>query len=1345
MFILDKNTYLLKENIKQAKSFLKKEYNIDVDQDNSVIFEAIRELLKKFPNLVYVFTKLIFQEENKERALEKAREIIEWYKENKNISKQLPKNLIQYDSLEKISDDIVQLEDQIKIKKFYKSLYSSMRSEVDRLGEEGMEKFNQLALSFMDLKEDYKKLFTPLKYFEKNDISISEFLDTLDKFINKSDVNERKKEVLEYVKKHDINIVYNQNNILAIETSDKEHVCNLGSEKWCIVYSDNYYDSYLDKSKYNTQYFIFNFNLPASNPNSEFGITIDPKGKTLHGGSQNKNNNAVDLNRIYDMTDIPKGSLKSKYEEIYNKINSGTLDMIEFAKNNGIAKTIEKLNEPMKIGDIEVNIPKESLKYFQEDNQDSKVLFNSLFYYNDLIGLLKGLKELENATDAALFFNALGFESKGKSLKSIFNTYEIISAHKVTEEIGVEFLELVLSYFYFSSNLEQRILEYLTGNNGGYLILIDFVTKSGVVDSPRQEIYVSSYNMLSKRNFEAFYDILEKGNSKLYEVYEKSVVSLEFREDMKLLTSEQYEKMLNIEQVANSRELPKFLSMLIKTEEAVKLFDKDMFYLIASKELTKPLAEYLSNKEDLTEINRIIKQINKLDKEVYPYIRDVSNEFKIDRKVITKVITDLKAISETEELLNYVISNEYIFSWLVLDLSMVLQAHKKEEYNIKELFTIIVILKMVKSNASARQLRKLVVEDNIVNIKDINDFPKIQEQIDDMINNKEVGLNGMKKYFNQSDIYNKMPSKPTVNDFEKEIEMFLGELLELLFDEVKTFETFGDYYSFFNKYDRLIKREYLMVNDDEEDQLDYISDNLHRVLTTWAGEKDEVILSKYNKNNIGLDTQIVKYLNETSMDTLCDKLYYEDHTEDLDVVKLIGYSIANNEELLEKYLEEGNSFALLSLAYHDTKYNKVFYENIGMSYDKEEEAWVYETTLSDLEDLYDSSGMNFSLENYYDMFDAWHNDFNYFEESGIFDEITVHNLRDIISIIKSDGLDINTSAIDKYTESSYSYKKSQELYSEDAELRQLRNDIESVLKEDYETEDEDFYDDFEADQIIDAINGAYSQTEADAQGSKWFDNTINELDKILKYFKNNSLIKYTNGGIEVIPDIWEMCDNEYFLSNLRDYSGLEEFEVSNMFNAYTEAEGKFSPDSGDNNYVSFDDNDYEDYNERLNDRLYEFIPREANESVVLKYSDFIKEELDQRFISEFEDGDRAEEEWEYYNNMIKTLNKKGGEVYRLVFLDNISDLDDKELGEHWCLEFDQLSNFYDSLEETEGELPYIIKGYLKPNQIDTNKSIETFKQLPHELEVNLKGEPFKFEVGAYRGTPKADSIWGNRI
>jgi hypothetical protein len=325
MFIQNRDQYLIQENLKQAREFLIKK---GVSNDDQSLFSDLVKSLEKLPNLIYTFTKMVYDHDggwdksydNKEEALR----IIQWIKDNKQIVGQLPKNIIDYKDLEELSDDIVQLGLKRKVHKFTKSLYRSMREEVSKLEGEELKKYNELALSFMELDDEYKSNFTPLKYFEKNGIKLSEFMEAIEKYINSKDINEEKNRIEKYIKENPnkLEVVYNKDNVLVIQTNDKESICNLGSQAWCIVYSPDYYQSiYLSPSKTNTQYIIYNFNLPATNKNSMFGVTVNVKGE-IHsiGTSQNRNNNYVPLSEIYSMTGIPEGTLKSLYKKDYDRL-----------------------------------------------------------------------------------------------------------------------------------------------------------------------------------------------------------------------------------------------------------------------------------------------------------------------------------------------------------------------------------------------------------------------------------------------------------------------------------------------------------------------------------------------------------------------------------------------------------------------------------------------------------------------------------------------------------------------------------------------------------------------------------------------------------------------------------------------------------------------------------------------------------------------------------------------------------------------------------------------------------------------------------------------------------------
>jgi hypothetical protein len=132
--------------------------------------------------------------------------------------------------------------------------------------------------------------------------------------------------------------------------------------------------------------------------------------------------------------------------------------------------------------------------------------------------------------------------------------------------------------------------------------------------------------------------------------------------------------------------------------------------------------------------------------------------------------------------------------------------------------------------------------------------------------------------------------------------------------------------------------------------------------------------------------------------------------------------------------------------------------------------------------------------------------------------------------------------------------------------------------------------------------------------------------------------------------------------------------------------------------------------------FYDILPYDRGELIELIKSEF---------------GEDSSDEVDIYINQLKDLYKNGGEVYRLVFLDNKRDLD-KDLGTHWVMDVGVFDRFYSSLDNGDGRKPYLITGYIKPKQVDLNSSVDTFINLPHENEINLMSVPKKFYMVRYK-------------
>jgi hypothetical protein len=123
-----------------------------------------------------------------------------------------------------------------------------------------------------------------------------------------------------------------------------------------------------------------------------------------------------------------------------------------------------------------------------------------------------------------------------------------------------------------------------------------------------------------------------------------------------------------------------------------------------------------------------------------------------------------------------------------------------------------------------------------------------------------------------------------------------------------------------------------------------------------------------------------------------------------------------------------------------------------------------------------------------------------------------------------------------------------------------------------------------------------------------------------------------------------------------------------------------------------------------------------------------------KLIEQIGDESWVEDEIQYYFNNLEDLYKNGGKVFRLVFLNDIDDLDSENLGNHWTGDPSNLSRFSDMLGENElrtGDNPFIIEATINPKEIDIKSSINQFLELPYECEINLLKNPDKFKIYNY--------------
>lgn len=1115
--------------------------------------------------------------------------LINWIKSNKNILNQLPKNIIQYKSLEELIDDITQLEQDRKVNMFIKSLYRSMRDEVSKLGSEDREEFDDLAISFMNLSDLEKSQFTPLKYFEKNNISILEFMDSLGKFINGQDVNDNKKRVYDYIKNNadKLNIPYNEDNILVIQTNDGESVCELGSQKWCIVYApDSYQNQYFGEDSMNTQYIIYNFNLPSSSRYSMFGVTIDKNGNVISGGSQDKMNGFNSLDKIYELTGIPEGTLRSVYKELFDelsfKLSTATVnsDYIDISRIREISL---KLNAD-KIRTKELSM-KWLRKYYESEIHRGESMYNILKDVNIKVN------ELHIPLDDKLS------NLKDDYIRSILDDINIDKNIPISDNIAEikrvikEFKELGLDTTYLLGKIFTWLSNDFSNDAENMILIINEIIEDG---------YIKSIDI--KKTIKSLVGSNDINNSILKFIPKNIDSIVKFYIDNKKLIRSVDIKMTDIISNLDSPTL----------SEIVYSLGIDIFY-ISNYDRTIDVDAHSTFYENLYEnmLGKIDINLNQIDgiSELISNINSICGKL---YDIITKVgksEIDIYALRDLYHMLVYMISNKYM---------------------------------------------------------NVNERGSINEIIS--------GYSKLRDYIGGDDEFN-----------------------------------------------------------------DYILSNLNQMFY------------KFYKNERELAEWIIELAENDIIDPyeLIDNDSNLEYDKSIDFFKFIGKILVDTETNVS-----GTSFYMYCKGLYDDIYMDKFLGSIGLKYHTEYNVWYLETSYSDLNNYFDDE-IDFDYDKFREY--SFYDDYKYHND--ITDEININNLSLLSKYFFNNGFEIDISPLDKYDLSKdYSYTESKTLYREDDELKTLLDSTIDIIT--MGDQYDESYKEINIDEIQDAIDFAFSELNNMSIYSKYVDQNLENLgDRILEIWPKGSnsfggsyFIMDKSSNLLMIPSLDELLYVEESYDRISYICGLEDINIDCIIDSYFEDNGKVSVSSVPD-YANFSNNDYDQLSDMIRDRLFDTAVESIDENIeILTLSDYnllLEKKLSElnnpsRFLSEFNNIESAIEDLKFYSDTLDKLNKDGGEVYRLVFLENISDLDTSNLGHHWCLELSQLSNFYNSLDDQIG-LPYLITGYLEPNQIDLKSSFSIYEELPHELEVNLLSDPIRYNIEPYKNTYKSKYLWENII
>lgn len=318
---------ILNENVQQAKTFmknralrLKKETEGPGTQEkpvglspkevkaaeNDPTFVKIRKMVEANPGWTFIFTKFHFEEGI---SLEDLQLLYNDLIANRQYLSQLPMELLKYPSIKKASetdrggyetliDDIETIKRGRESKKFYNELLPFQKDMYDKAPEAIKKQIDDIGLAFANfgkkpdgtldktVNQNLQKFFLSKLKADKTLMDIIKRANNYIKGINNSEVSKFFQNIQkinsDLGEMNGVEEVYNNNNVLIVEV--KSYTANSrlnGNTSHCIARSQGMWDSYTGADNlYNKQYYIYNFNLPSSDPKSVIGITIEHTGKT---------------------------------------------------------------------------------------------------------------------------------------------------------------------------------------------------------------------------------------------------------------------------------------------------------------------------------------------------------------------------------------------------------------------------------------------------------------------------------------------------------------------------------------------------------------------------------------------------------------------------------------------------------------------------------------------------------------------------------------------------------------------------------------------------------------------------------------------------------------------------------------------------------------------------------------------------------------------------------------------------------------------------------------------------------------------------------------------------------
>jgi len=289
-----KDLYLMTENVAQAEKILRLN-NVPLDDGDYLRFKE--ELTQD--NSIGYLGPIIKMEIKHGVTYSNLINIYGLIKDNRNIIKELPKQLQAYDNSEDFTRDLKSLRNNKTIKTLAKKLTNTNRIKSTLINSNLDDSIIEDITNFLNLKSNDQKEF--LTKSDKYD-DLETFLKDLKRFNSDIHTGFNYNIVLSKIQslnESDIRILIanKDSNMIVVRILTYEASRNIGSTSWCIVGDESYFDSYINNGE-NNQYFFFNFNSDIPSNLKMIAFTMNEDGQITASHDRYDNEFSQPLNYL---------------------------------------------------------------------------------------------------------------------------------------------------------------------------------------------------------------------------------------------------------------------------------------------------------------------------------------------------------------------------------------------------------------------------------------------------------------------------------------------------------------------------------------------------------------------------------------------------------------------------------------------------------------------------------------------------------------------------------------------------------------------------------------------------------------------------------------------------------------------------------------------------------------------------------------------------------------------------------------------------------------------------------------------------------------------------------------